>query len=117
MAGCRRGGRPSIRLRSPPASPRAPAANGRGTALVVAGLRRFLVCGFVHQVRRRRAGEVYLHDPALAVRIRVHELGMRSQVVIDNRDRSIHWRIEIARGLHRFDDPEGLTLAYLATRL
>src|SRR5579859_2388052 len=79
--------------------------------------RRFgglLVLRLVHQVLGQVARKLDLQDPALAVRVGVHELGVGGELVVHLGDGAVDGRVEVARRLDRLDHAEGLALRDLA---
>src|SRR5260370_39248518 len=83
--------------------------------LVGSGLRHLFVVGFAQQVIGQVAGELDLEDPSIAVRIRVHELRLGGELVVDFDDASLDRCIEIAGRFDRLDHAESLLRRDLAS--
>src|SRR5712692_8895007 len=78
------------------------------------GLGELLVRGFVHQVRGQLARQLELEDPTVSVWVRVDELGLACQLVVDCGHAAGHRSVEIAGCFDGFDHTKALAGLELA---
>src|ERR1700680_2523477 len=69
----------------------------------------FLVRRFVEEVSRELAGQLQLHDPAVTIWVRVDQLRVGCQLVVDSADAPSHRRVKVAGRLDRLDHAEAVS--------